>query len=77
MLLYPTSGYGLIFIYEPDWHLTHRPCLLDNIHELFEKQFSLLYTTDPNMATFKKDFCAPAQGEMMILDNRHDDVAFM
>jgi hypothetical protein len=28
--------------------------LIQPIDELFEKDYSLIYTTDPNMATFKK-----------------------
>ena len=37
--------------------------LLNPISELFNTSYSLIYTTDPNMATYKKERSEPAQGD--------------
>ena len=37
--------------------------LLNPISELFDTSYSLIYTTDPNMATYKQERSEPAQGD--------------
>ena len=48
--------------YEWVVHMDADTFLNNPIHELFDRDYSLIYTTDPNMATYKKDYCQPAQG---------------
>ena len=40
---------------------------------LFKKNFSLIYTTDPNMASFKGEEHMPVQGGLLVLQPNLDD----
>ena len=40
---------------------------IQSFSELFDIDKSLIYTTDPNMATFKMDYKMPAQGGFLVL----------
>jgi hypothetical protein len=53
--------------YEWVVHLDADTYMLNPISELFDTPYSLIYTTDPNMATFKKEHCMPAQGGFLVL----------
>ena len=53
--------------YEWVVHMDADTYLLNPISELFNTNYSLIYTTDPNMATFKKEHCQPAQGGFLVL----------
>lgn len=48
-------------------------CLLQPISELFQMPYSLIYTTDPNMATFKAEDKQPAQGGFLVMKPSVDD----
>lgn len=47
-------------------HLDADTMLMNPIHELFERNYSLIYTTDPNMATHKGEDKMPVQGTLYI-----------
>lgn len=54
-------------------HLDADVILLNPIDELFHKNYSLIYTTDPNMATFKGEDKMPVQGGFIVLQPSIDD----
>ncbi len=46
---------------------------LQPIDDILDKDYSLIYTTDPNMATFKGDDKMPAQGGFLVFKPSVDD----
>ena len=53
--------------YEWVIHMDADTFFLNPIDELLDRHFSLIYTTDPNMATFKAERSEPAQGGFLVL----------
>lgn len=60
------SSYRLIQ-YHRVIHLDADVILMNPISELFERNYSLIYTTDPNMATYKGEEKMPVQGGFIVL----------
>ena len=54
-------------------HLDADTFLLNPIDELFEEPHSLIYTTDPNMATHKGIDKMPVQGGFIVLKPSIED----
>jgi len=54
-------------------HLDADTMFLNPIDELFVRNYSLIYTTDPNMATFKGDDKMPVQGGFVVLRPSMED----
>jgi hypothetical protein len=59
--------------YEWVIHMDADTFFLNPIDELLERPFSLIYTTDPNMATYKAEKSEPAQGGFLVLRPSVDD----
>jgi hypothetical protein len=53
--------------YEWVIHMDADTVLLNPINELFNTNYSLIYTTDPNMMSYKEEIAEPAQGGFLVL----------
>ena len=63
----------LLYEYHRVIHLDADTLFLNPIDELFARNYSLIYTTDPNMATFKGIDKMPVQGGFIILQPSYHD----
>ena len=53
--------------YDKVIHLDADTCLLQPLDEIINRNFSLIYTTDPNMATHNGEDRMPSQGGLLVL----------
>lgn len=59
--------------YERVVHIDADTMMINPIDELLLRNYSLIYTTDPNMATYKCAQCMPVQGGFLVLKPSDED----